>query len=103
VTPAPVEALISEGREAFRRGDAVASREAFEAALAEGETGEALEGLARARHLAADYRGSIEAHERAFAAYRAKGDALGAARVARLLGWAHGNVYGDSRRSRSGS
>ena len=90
-----VEALIKEGREAFWRGDAAASREAFESALAEGETGEVLEGLARARHLAADYPGSLDAHERAFAAYKAADDALGAARAARILSWLHGNVYGD--------
>jgi ATP/maltotriose-dependent transcriptional regulator MalT len=90
-----IETLIAEGREAFERGDAVASRQAFENALAERETGEVLEGLARALHLAADYAGSIDAHERAFAAYKDEDDALGAARAARILSWLHGNVYGD--------
>ena len=47
-----VEALIAEGREAFERGDATASRRAFEAALAERETGGRLEG-SRTRALAA--------------------------------------------------
>ena len=71
--------FLAEGRDAFDRGDAAASRAAFEAALAREESGEALEGLARALYLAVDYPGSIEAHERAFAAYRDEHDALGAA------------------------
>src|SRR5687768_18482551 len=65
-----VESLIGEGRDAFARGDAAASRRAYEAALAEREGGEVLEGLARALYLEGDYPGSMAAHERAFAAYR---------------------------------
>jgi DNA-binding CsgD family transcriptional regulator len=96
VGTASVEALTTTGREAFERGDAEASRRAFEAALAERESGELLEGLARALYLEADYPGSMKAHERAFAAYQAEDDALGAARAARLLSWMHANVYGDA-------
>jgi DNA-binding NarL/FixJ family response regulator len=88
-------ALAAEGHQAFRRGDAEASRRAFERALAEGESGELLEGLARALYLEADYTGSIEAHQRAFSAYGAELDALGAARAARILSWLHLNVNGD--------
>ena len=90
-----VDALIAEGRDAFERGDAEASRHAFEAALAERERGEPLEGLARSLYLEADYAGSIEAHTRAFGAYKEEGDALSAARAARILSWLHVNVYGD--------
>ncbi|MDQ3587129.1 MAG: hypothetical protein M3433_01590 [Actinomycetota bacterium] len=79
---APVEALSDTGREAFERGDGAASRRAFEAALAEREEGVLFEGLARALYLEADYPASMSAHERAFAAYRDEGDALGAARAA---------------------
>jgi len=46
-----VEALSAEGREAFARADAVISRRAFEAALAERESGELFDGLARALYL----------------------------------------------------
>jgi DNA-binding CsgD family transcriptional regulator len=95
VTEGSLEALLAEGRDAFERGDAEASRAAFEAALAQRESGEALEGLARALYLAVDYPASIEAHERAFAAYRDEGDALGAARAARILFWMNGQLYGD--------
>ena len=60
-----------------------------------GQSGEALERLARERYLQVDYPGSIEAHERAFAAYRTAADGLGAARAARAIAWLRGNVYGD--------
>jgi hypothetical protein len=95
VATGSVEALAAEGREALARADPAASRRAFEAALAERESGELFEGLARALYLAVDYPGSIEAHERAFVAYKEQGDGLGAARAARVLSWLHGNVYGD--------
>jgi DNA-binding CsgD family transcriptional regulator len=90
-----VEELIAEGREAFERGDVEASRRAFEAALAEGESGELFEGLGRASFVAADYPRSIEAHERAFALYREDGDLMGAARAARIIAWMHLNIAGD--------
>ena len=89
------DALVAEGRDAFERGDAESSRAAFEAALALEASGEALEGLARALYLAVDYPGSIEAHERAFVAYRDEADALAAARAARILFWMNGQLYGD--------
>ena len=90
-----MDALLAEGRAAFEQGDAESSRHAFEAALAEGESGELLEGFARALYLEVDYPASMDAHQRAFAAYRAEGDALSCARMARLLSWQHVNVYGD--------
>jgi DNA-binding CsgD family transcriptional regulator len=93
--PTPVGALITEGRDAFRRGDGAASRSAFEAVLAVHVTGEALEGLARALYLEVDYVRSMEAHEHAYAAYRQAGDRQGAARAARMLAWLHGALYGD--------
>jgi DNA-binding NarL/FixJ family response regulator len=62
---------------------------------AEGESGELLEGRARDLYLDVDYPAAIEAHRRAHAAYRAEGDALGAARTARILSWLYVNVYGD--------
>jgi len=76
VATGAIEALIDEGHGAFERGDADASRRAFAAARAESESGELFEGFARALYLAGDYRGSIEAHERGFAAYKDEGDPL---------------------------
>jgi DNA-binding NarL/FixJ family response regulator len=91
----PTDALIRQGREAFLRGDGPAARRAFEAALQQGETGEALEGLGRARYIETDYRGALDAHEQAYRAYRLEGNALGAARAARMLAWIHANLHGD--------
>jgi DNA-binding CsgD family transcriptional regulator len=95
VVQVAVDALAAEGRAAFGRGDAEGARHAFEAALRERESGDLFEGLARALHLAGDYAASLEAHERAFAAYRDEGPALDAARVARIIAWVRINVYGD--------
>jgi len=92
----PRQTLLEAGRRAFRGGDAPAARRAFEAVLAEAESGEAFEGLARALYLAGDYRASIAAHQRACSAYRREHDSLGAARAARMLAWLHTNLYGDS-------
>jgi hypothetical protein len=94
--PDAVESLVGEGREAFARGDGAGSRRAFEAALAERERGDLLEGLARALYLEGDYPGSMASHERAFAAYREEDDALGAARVARSV-----RARAGSRRART--
>jgi DNA-binding CsgD family transcriptional regulator len=92
----PRAAQLEAGRRAFRAGDAPEARRAFEAALAESESGEAFEGLARALYLAGDYHASIAAHQRACSAYRREHDTLGAARVARMLAWLHTNLYGDT-------
>jgi tetratricopeptide (TPR) repeat protein len=95
VGSASVEALAAEGHEAVERGDAAAARRAFEAALAERESGELLEGLARALYLEGAYPASLKTHERAVAAYRAEGAAGRAARAARIASWLHVNLHGD--------
>jgi DNA-binding CsgD family transcriptional regulator len=89
------DALVSEGRDRFREGDGAGSRRAFEAALNERRTPEALEGLARALYLEGNYRRSMEVHEAAYLEYRQGKDALGAARAARIIAWTHGNLHGD--------
>jgi hypothetical protein len=92
---AGIQALIDQGVAAFRRGDGKASQTAFESALAMCERGDLLEGLARALYVEGDYRASIEAHERACAAYHRESNGMGASRAARMLGWLHSNLYGD--------
>jgi hypothetical protein len=47
------------------------------------------------RYVRTDYRAAIVAHEDAYAAYRRESDHLGAARVARMLAWITGNVFGE--------
>jgi hypothetical protein len=61
----------------------------------EGQSGAALEGLARAAHLGADYAGTIELYERAYGTYRDEGDLLSAARAARTISWFRGWIYGE--------
>jgi hypothetical protein len=95
VTTEPTETLAAIGRDALERGEAQSAREAYEAALAESETADLFEGLACALYLEGDYKRSIEAHERSFAAYREEGDSLAAARTARILSWLQLNVFGD--------
>jgi hypothetical protein len=57
--------------------------------------GEALERRAEATYRAVDYRGAVDLYEEAFRAYRDNDDRLGAGRVARVMAWFHGTVYGD--------
>jgi DNA-binding NarL/FixJ family response regulator len=56
----------------------------------------ALEAEARARYLDLDFPAAIETWERAYAAYRAEGDAVGAVRIARTLSGMHGTITGDA-------
>ena len=74
--------LIEAGLAALRGGDAAAARRAFELALAQGESGEVLEGLAGALYLAHEYAASATHYERAFLAYRRQGGAMAAGRAA---------------------
>jgi DNA-binding CsgD family transcriptional regulator len=87
--------LIEEGLAALRDGDAAAARRAFELALGQEESGDALEGLAKALYLEREY-GAAAAHcERAYAAYRRERNAAAAGRAALTASWITGNVLGD--------
>ena len=86
------EASLAQARAALRLGDATMARSALEHATA---TPEVLEGLAAASYVLFEYEAGIEEFERAYAAYRAAGDGVGAARVARTLGYMHGSTSGD--------
>lgn len=87
--------LISEGRAALRAGNAHGAREAFTAAVAEGECPEIVEGLAVADYLDLDYPAAIDGWERAYAAYRDGGDLVGSVRMARTLACMYGTFVGD--------
>ena len=86
---------IEEGRAALRDGDAATARRAFELALAEGESGEVLEGLAEVLYLEREYEASAAHYERAYAAYRRERNATAAGRAALTSSWITGNVLGD--------
>jgi DNA-binding CsgD family transcriptional regulator/tetratricopeptide (TPR) repeat protein len=87
--------LIEEGLVALRDGDAAAARRAFELALAEAESAQALEGLAEALYLEREYAASAAHYERAYTAYRRECQNMAAGRAARTLAWITGNVLGD--------
>lgn len=87
--------LIDEGSAALREGDTAAARRAFEAALADVETGEALEGLAEALYFEHEYPAAARHYERSYAAYRKRRDRFRAGRAARAVAWITGNVLGD--------
>ncbi len=67
----------------------------LERAVAEDESGEALEGLAEALYLDCEYSAAVARYERAYAAYRRTQDRAAAGRAARMLAWITGNVLGD--------
>jgi DNA-binding CsgD family transcriptional regulator len=88
-------AAIEQGRAALRDGDAATARRAFELALAEDETGAALEGLGEALYLQCDYQAAAAYYERAYAAYRRERNLAGAGWAAVTASWVTGNVMGD--------
>jgi hypothetical protein len=63
-----VDRLLHEGWDALAAADWQAARTVFEGALAESETGEALDGLSQALHFQREYDAATELKERAFAA-----------------------------------
>ena len=73
------------GRAALKRGAWAEARASFEAALAEEETAEALEGLSWATWWLDDVDACFDARERAYRRYREDGDLRGAARMALWL------------------
>jgi tetratricopeptide (TPR) repeat protein len=79
-----VEALAT-GRDALAAGRWEEARAAFAAALAEGETPEALDGMGVALWWLAETRASVTHTERAYAGFRRAGDAVSAAVAAMSL------------------
>jgi hypothetical protein len=88
-------ALIQQGLAALRTGDAAAARRVFETALAEGESGQVLEGLGEALYLGREYVAAVAHYERAHVAYRRERQSMTAGRAARTVAWITGNVLGD--------
>jgi len=91
----PVQELLAEGRAALRAGDAAGARRALERAGAGTQSGDVIEGLARASYLDLDFTTAIEQWKRAYSAHRRSGDHVGAVRVARTLACMYGMVVGD--------
>ena len=79
------DTLVLCGREALARGAWEEARGAFDAALRQTRSPEALEGLGSACWWLGDAAGVFEAREEAYRLYRERGDRAAAARIALLL------------------
>ena len=90
-----VRDLIAEGRAALRAGDAAGARDAFESAQAVSNSGDAIEGLARASYLELKFSDAIRGWEQAYAAHREAGDHVGEVRVARTVAYMYLVIVGD--------
>jgi LuxR family transcriptional regulator, maltose regulon positive regulatory protein len=82
------------GRDALARADWQEAKRRFQTALDEGESPEALEGLAMAEWWLGDLPAAFLARERAFQVFRRQGDRRGAARVAMALAQDHAYCRG---------
>jgi DNA-binding NarL/FixJ family response regulator len=78
---------LEAGHEALRRGEWEQARAHFEAALAAGETADAIEALAMAAWWLDDGQVVIESREHAYRLFREQGEDLAAARMAIWLTW----------------
>src|SRR5262245_14387511 len=85
--PRPAPRHVDAGRAALTRGDWEEARSAFEAALAENETADALEGLALAAWWLDIADLVFDARERAYRIYHEQNNRTAAARVAVWLAW----------------
>jgi len=98
-TPYPAEVVAEQdleaGRDALRRGDASGARRAFESALAQTESGDAIEGLARVAYIELDFPAAIAGFERAYAIFQDAVDRVAASRCARSLGYMYMSSTGE--------
>jgi LuxR family transcriptional regulator, maltose regulon positive regulatory protein len=87
--------LAAEADQALVAADWETARRLFSEALAQDETPEALEGLARASFFLNDGSTALEARERAYSSYRSADRAVDAARVAIALAWDYRAFRGE--------
>ena len=80
---------MEEPTAALRQGQWERARAGFEAALAEGESAEALEGLAEAAWWLEDAPEVLSARQRAYRLFRRRGEDVNAGRMATELGFDH--------------
>ncbi len=88
--------LLDSGAAALRGGEWGAAREAYEAALADSATPEALEGLSRALWWLGEPGEAIARREQAYVAYRRRAEVDRAARIALWLSGEYQAVHGNS-------
>jgi DNA-binding CsgD family transcriptional regulator len=87
---------VAAGQAALKAGRFTDAQAAFEAALRSGETAEALDGMAEVRYWDGDYASAIDLRERAYAAFRARGETrYPAVLAAYYLAFDYAAVYGN--------
>ena len=85
---------LGEAHARLRDGDGVSARAVLKP-FAQDPGGDVLECLARASYFEFEFRRAVDDWGLAYAAYRKRGDQLGAIRVARTLAYLNGMVIGD--------
>jgi DNA-binding NarL/FixJ family response regulator len=90
-----IDACVQAGRQALERGDWLAARSAFEAALEDHESPEALDGLGQALFWQCEYAASIELRERAYAAFRTRRETRYPALIACWVGFNYAALYAN--------
>ena len=93
--PVPGEVLIAAGASALADGRWADARAAFEAALAEEESPEALDGLGESLWWLGDPLSSLTHRERAYVGFRRAGDPVRAARAALAVCITYGVNFGN--------
>jgi DNA-binding CsgD family transcriptional regulator len=87
--------LLADADAALAAADWETARRLFSQVLGQGETPEALEGLASACFFLNEGAPALEAHERAYAEYRKAGRPVDAARMAIALAWDYRSFRGE--------
>jgi DNA-binding NarL/FixJ family response regulator len=90
-----LQAQLTAGATAIKAGDWPAARDAFGAALAQGESAEALFGLATAQIWLGDVRASMASLERAYGVFRRRPEPMGAAACALRLAFSYKQHLGN--------
>src|SRR5690348_1402176 len=93
--PTSGDRLLADGNDALAGSEWVTAKRLFSEALEQGETPEALEGLASAAFFLSEGELALETRERAYAAYRRAGRPVDAARLAIALAWDYRTARGE--------
>ena len=92
-----VDSALASAQAALAEGRWADARTAYEQVLTDGETPEALDGMAHALHWLGEYGRAIEVRERAYAAFLGRGETRYAAQIAAYwLAFEYAALYGNA-------